>query len=143
MDKHHVGGRCADHGPKHELGQNLIRQESRRYGTTKMQSRSPHTRMGDPFLHQICLDEDGPVTEVLTLTDVILPRTHNHLAIPNLFDIALQASNRMGSALFVVDRTSSSKRISILEVMFGNTYFPVSLAYKQLIGNAFSLPTAS
>jgi hypothetical protein len=23
--------------------------------------------MGDPFLHQICLDEDGPVTEVLTL----------------------------------------------------------------------------
>jgi hypothetical protein len=69
LDKHHVGGRRADHGPKHEPGQNLIRQESRRYSTTKMQSRSPHTRMGDPFLHQICLDEDGPVTEVLTLTD--------------------------------------------------------------------------
>src|ERR687897_1005256 len=75
LPKHHVGGRRADHGPKHEPGQNPIRYETRRYSTTKMQSRSPHTRMGDPFLHQICLDEDGPVTEASCWRPPRRPRT--------------------------------------------------------------------
>ena len=73
LDQHHVGSHRADHGPKHEPGEDLgqkgrkltaIRETAS--NLVKMERRRTLSLSSNSGRH-IAIDRDGPVTEVLSL----------------------------------------------------------------------------
>lgn len=73
LDQHHVGSQRADHGPKHEPGEDLGRkghiitaiQEPAPNLVIKERRRALH--LSSNSCRHIAIDRDVPVTEVLTL----------------------------------------------------------------------------
>ena len=73
LDQHHVGSHRADHGPKHEPGEDLGRKGHKltaiREPTPNLiiKERRRKRLLSSNSARYITIDRDGPVTEVLTL----------------------------------------------------------------------------
>jgi hypothetical protein len=73
LDQHHVGSHRADHGPKHEPGEDLGRKGRKLTAIrepapnlVKMERRRTPSLSSNSGRH-MAIDKDGPVTEDLTL----------------------------------------------------------------------------
>jgi hypothetical protein len=78
LDQHHVGSHRADHGPKHEPGEDLGRKGHKLTAIREpapnlvKQERQRTLPLSPNSGRHIAIDRDGPVTEVLTLIRVSL-----------------------------------------------------------------------